>query len=96
MVGQPLSLSEEGHHQRYNQHDKEHFGNNIYNLFNKEILMLAVALWFWLGGFLLGIGIGGYIGKMKERRDWDKLIRDGKLPTPGQRWKPMDWEKSEK
>lgn len=56
--------------------------------------MLEVVIWF--GGFLMGIAIGGYIGKMKERRDWDKLIRDGVLPTPGQRWKPMDWKKSEK
>jgi hypothetical protein len=56
--------------------------------------MLEVVIWF--GGFLMGIVIGGYIGKMGERRDWDKLIRDGVLPTPGQRWKPMDWKKSEK
>jgi hypothetical protein len=55
-----------------------------------------VVVIIWLGGFLLGIAIGGYIGKMKERRDWDKLIRDGVLPTPGQRWKPEDYKKSEK
>jgi hypothetical protein len=56
--------------------------------------MLIVAMGF--AGFLVGIGIGGYFGKMSERRDWDKLIKDGVLPIPGQRWKPEDYKKSEK
>lgn len=56
--------------------------------------MLIVAMWFV--GFLVGIGIGGYLGKMSERRDWDKLIKDGVLPIPGQRWKPEDYKKSKK
>lgn len=54
--------------------------------------MIGIGIWF--GGFLLGIGIGGTIGKYLERKDWDKLIRDGKLPMPGQRWKPEDWKNS--
>ena len=91
MVVQPLSYGEERCHQRCNQYNKIHFGNNIYNLFNKEVSMLVIL---WLGGFFLGIGIGGYFGKMKERKDWDDLIRDGKLPKPGQRWKPDDWKNS--
>ena len=57
-------------------------------------MVLIVGMWF--GGFLMGIGIGAYLGKMGERKDWDKLIRDGVLPTPGQRWKPEDYKKSEK
>jgi hypothetical protein len=57
---------------------------------------MVVAAGLWFGGFLMGMGIGGYIGKMAERKDWDKLIKDGKLPIPGQRWKPEDWKKSEK
>jgi len=56
--------------------------------------MVIIGMWF--GGFLMGIGIGAYLGKMGERKDWDKLIRDGKLPIPGQRWKPEDYKKSEK
>ena len=56
--------------------------------------MVIIGMWF--GGFLMGIGIGSYLGKMSERRDWDKLIKDGKLPIPGQRWKPEDYKKSEK
>ena len=91
MVVQPLSYGEERYHQWSNQHDKIHFDNNIFHIFNKEILMIVIL---WLGGFLLGIGIGGYFGKMKERKDWDDLIRDGKLPKPGQRWKPDDWKNS--
>jgi hypothetical protein len=55
--------------------------------------MVIIGIWF---GFLMGLGIGAYLGKMGERKDWDKLIRDGKLPIPGQRWKPVDYEKSEK
>ena len=54
--------------------------------------MVIIGMWF--GGFLMGIGIGAYFGKMKERKDWDDLIRDGKLPKPGQRWKPDDWKNS--
>jgi hypothetical protein len=91
MVEQSVSYAAERFHQRCNQYNKEHFGNSIYNLFNKEVSMLVIL---WLGGFLLGIGIGGYFGKMKERKDWDDLIRDGKLPKPGQRWKPDDWKNS--
>jgi hypothetical protein len=56
--------------------------------------MIQIGLWF--AGFIMGIGLGGKIGQLMERRDWDKLIRDGVLPTPGQRWKPEDYEKSEK
>lgn len=56
--------------------------------------MLIVAMGF--AGFLVGIGIGGYFGKMLERKDWDKLIKDGVLPIPGQRWKPEDYKKSKK
>jgi hypothetical protein len=56
--------------------------------------MLIIAMWFT--GFLVGIGIGAYFGKMSERKDWDKLIKDGVLPIPGQRWKPEDYKKSEK
>lgn len=44
---------------------------------------------------LLGVTIGGIMGRFMERRDWDKLIRDGKLPRPDQRWKPVDWKNSE-
>lgn len=54
--------------------------------------MLQIGLWF--GGFVMGIGIGSYLGKISERRDWDKLIRDGVLPIPGQRWKPETYKKS--
>ena len=57
-------------------------------------MVLIVGLWFT--GFIMGIGIGGKIGQLMERKDWDKLIRDGVLPTPGQRWKPEDYKKSEK
>ena len=57
-------------------------------------MVLIVGLWFT--GFIMGIGIGGKIGQLMERKDWDKLIKDGKLPIPGQRWKPEDYKKSEK
>jgi hypothetical protein len=56
--------------------------------------MIQIGLWF--AGFLVGLGIGGNLGRLRERRDWDKLIRDGVLPTPGQRWKPEDYKKFEK
>lgn len=56
--------------------------------------MLIAGLFF--GGFVMGIWIGSLLGKLAERRDWDKLIRDGVLPIPGQRWKPEDYKKSEK
>ncbi len=56
--------------------------------------MLIAGLWFV--GFIMGIWIGSLLGKLAERRDWDKLIRDGVLPIPGQRWKPEDYKKSEK
>jgi hypothetical protein len=46
--------------------------------------------------FICGIIIGGIMGKFTERKDWDKLIRDGVLPKPGQRWKSEDYKKSEK
>lgn len=94
MVGGSLSISEERHNQRYNPHGKEHFDNNIYNLFNKEVLMIQIGLWF--AGFMLGLGIGGRIGQYIERKDWDQLIRDGKLPRPDQRWNEVGQEKSYK
>jgi hypothetical protein len=56
--------------------------------------MIAIALWFC--GFLVGFGIGGHFGKMGERKDWDLLIRKGKLPRPDQRWKPAtQWKPEE-
>lgn len=33
-------------------------------------------------------GAFGYaLGKIHERMDWDKLIRQGKLPRPGFNWR---------
>jgi len=45
---------------------------------------------------LLGVTIGGIMGRFMERKDWDQLIRDGKLPRPDQRWKAVDQEYFEK
>jgi hypothetical protein len=56
--------------------------------------MIQIGLWF--AGFMLGLGIGGRIGQYIERKDWDQLIRDGKLPRPDQRWNEVDQEKSYK
>lgn len=53
---------------------------------------MVILIGLWTGGFLMGIGIGAYIGKIGERKDWDKLIREGRLPRPDQRWKPEDWK----
>ncbi len=65
--------------------------NKYYVTRNKKILMV-ILIGLWTGGFLMGIGIGAYIGKIGERKDWDKLIREGRLPKPDQRWKPEDWK----
>lgn len=56
--------------------------------------MIQIGLWF--AGFMLGLGIGGRIGQYIERKDWDQLIRDGKLPRPDQRWNEVGQEKSYK
>jgi hypothetical protein len=44
-------------------------------------LGIATAILF-LFFFLAGIVIGWLLGKQKERKDWNKLIAQGKIPKP--------------
>lgn len=45
-------------------------------------MSVLLFIGIWLSGFCLGIGFGGYIGKLQERKDWNKLIDEGKIPKP--------------
>jgi hypothetical protein len=35
---------------------------------------------------VLGVLCGIAVGMQLERRNWNKLIEEGKLPKPGQKW----------
>lgn len=44
---------------------------------------LQLIIWLmWFGGFALGIAAGVMIGKYLERKTWNKLIDEGKIPRP--------------
>lgn len=44
-----------------------------------EKFQLIICI-MWAGGFLTGITAGFLIGKYIERKQWNKLIKDGKIP----------------
>lgn len=42
-----------------------------------------LIIWLmWFGGFATSIGAGVMIGKYLERKAWNKLIDEGKIPRP--------------
>lgn len=47
----------------------------------EENLQIIIPL-LTLVGLFFGLMCGYRIGRYQERKEWDKLIRDGKLPKP--------------
>ena len=42
-----------------------------------------LIIWImWFGGLFTGVAAGIMIGKYRERKAWNKLIDEGKIPRP--------------
>lgn len=41
-----------------------------------------IIFFFWLSGIFIGLGIGVIWGKYIERKEWNQLIKEGKIPAP--------------
>ena len=43
---------------------------------------LIAFVGMWVGGFMLGFGLGSKFGETKERKEWNELIKHGIIPKP--------------
>lgn len=54
-------------------------------MINTKIMDITSLVLFWFAGTCFGVGIGITIGKYIERKAWNKLIDEGKIPRPNKK-----------